>query len=153
MAYEPKTWQCGEVVSAEALNHIEQGIADASSGGGTEDRTTVALRYLEESGHYQGFYRADIESEGDPSNHPYSYEELVELYSKHDIIVFYRWSQSVAVSLEFKKGNPSFGLLDSFTARPIEFDSTGRVTGFTVNYYSDGTYEESNLFSIETANS
>ena len=30
MAYEPKTWQCGEVVSADALNHIEQGIADGA---------------------------------------------------------------------------------------------------------------------------
>lgn len=34
MAYEPKTWECGETITAEALNHIEQGIAN--SGGGTE---------------------------------------------------------------------------------------------------------------------
>lgn len=33
MAYEPKTWECGDVVTADALNHIEQGIAE--SGGGT----------------------------------------------------------------------------------------------------------------------
>lgn len=32
MAYEPKTWVCGETITAEALNHIEQGIAS----GGTE---------------------------------------------------------------------------------------------------------------------
>ena len=31
MAYEPKTWECGETITAEALNHMEQGIA---SGGG-----------------------------------------------------------------------------------------------------------------------
>lgn len=30
MAYEPKTWECGDVVSADALNHMEQGIADAN---------------------------------------------------------------------------------------------------------------------------
>lgn len=30
MAYEPKTWECGEVVTADALNKIEQGIADAN---------------------------------------------------------------------------------------------------------------------------
>lgn len=37
MAYEPKTWQCGEVVTANDLNHIERGIAEASEGeGGTE---------------------------------------------------------------------------------------------------------------------
>lgn len=29
MAYEPKTWECGDVVTADALNNIEQGIADA----------------------------------------------------------------------------------------------------------------------------
>lgn len=33
MSYEPKTWECGETITADALNHIEQGIAD--SGGGT----------------------------------------------------------------------------------------------------------------------
>ena len=34
MAYTPKTWECGETITADALNHIEQGIAEASSGGG-----------------------------------------------------------------------------------------------------------------------
>ena len=33
MAYEPKTWQCGEVVTANDLNRIERGIAEASGGG------------------------------------------------------------------------------------------------------------------------
>lgn len=33
MAYEPKTWECGDVVSADALNHMEQGIANAGGGG------------------------------------------------------------------------------------------------------------------------
>lgn len=42
MAYEPKEWACGEVVTAEALNNIEQGIAEASSGGGT---SLVTNRY------------------------------------------------------------------------------------------------------------
>lgn len=27
MSYEPKTWECGETITAEALNHMEQGIA------------------------------------------------------------------------------------------------------------------------------
>ena len=35
MAYTPKTWECGETITADDLNHIEQGIAEASSGGGT----------------------------------------------------------------------------------------------------------------------
>lgn len=33
MAYEKQTWECGETITAEKLNHIEDGIADASSGG------------------------------------------------------------------------------------------------------------------------
>lgn len=34
MAYEKQTWECGETITVEKLNHIENGIADASSGGG-----------------------------------------------------------------------------------------------------------------------
>lgn len=34
MAYEKQTWECGETITAEKLNHIEDGIASASSGGG-----------------------------------------------------------------------------------------------------------------------
>lgn len=42
MAYEPKEWQCGETITADDLNHLEQGVLEASSGGtGTE---TVMLR-------------------------------------------------------------------------------------------------------------
>ena len=33
MAYTPKTWACDETITADGLNHIEQGIAEASSGG------------------------------------------------------------------------------------------------------------------------
>ena len=28
MTYEPKNWQTGEIITADALNHIENGIAD-----------------------------------------------------------------------------------------------------------------------------
>lgn len=34
MAYEPKTWTCGETITADALNHMEQGIAQSGGGGG-----------------------------------------------------------------------------------------------------------------------
>ena len=32
MAYTPKTWVCGEVITAEDLNHLENGLANASGG-------------------------------------------------------------------------------------------------------------------------
>ena len=33
MAYEPKEWVCGETITADALNHLEQGVADCGGGG------------------------------------------------------------------------------------------------------------------------
>ena len=30
MSYIPKTWQCGDTITAEAMNHIEQGIANSN---------------------------------------------------------------------------------------------------------------------------
>lgn len=41
MAYEPKTWVCGETITAEALNHMEQGIANAGGGGTAVYEMTV----------------------------------------------------------------------------------------------------------------
>lgn len=44
MAYEPHTWVTKEKITAEKLNHMEQGIVDASTSsgsGGTEDPTGV----------------------------------------------------------------------------------------------------------------
>jgi len=34
MSYVKNTWQTGDVVTAEKLNHLEDGVASASSGGG-----------------------------------------------------------------------------------------------------------------------
>ena len=35
MAYVKQTWSCGDEISAEKLNHMEEGIESASIGGGT----------------------------------------------------------------------------------------------------------------------
>ncbi len=32
MSYTPKTWNCGDTITAEDLNHIEQGIANSEGG-------------------------------------------------------------------------------------------------------------------------
>ena len=34
MAYEKQNWNNGDVITAEKLNHIEDGIAEGGSGGG-----------------------------------------------------------------------------------------------------------------------
>ena len=47
MSYTPKQWQCGDTISAEELNRMEQGIVEAGQGGGdcgyecTESETTI----------------------------------------------------------------------------------------------------------------
>ena len=33
MAYAKNEWQCGDTITADLLNHMEQGIEDASGGG------------------------------------------------------------------------------------------------------------------------
>lgn len=43
MAYEPTTWQCGDTITAEKLNKMEQGIAE--SGGGKEIVTLNIVHY------------------------------------------------------------------------------------------------------------
>ena len=37
MSYEKKTWETGEVITANGLNHIEQGLADCYGDGGRFD--------------------------------------------------------------------------------------------------------------------
>ena len=44
--YEPYTWETGDVITAELLNHMEEGIAAASQGGGTgSDLFIVRVHY------------------------------------------------------------------------------------------------------------
>ena len=33
MAYTKQNWECGDLITADKMNHIEDGIEDASSGG------------------------------------------------------------------------------------------------------------------------
>ena len=32
MAYQPTNWQCGDTITAEKLNKLEQGVANAGGG-------------------------------------------------------------------------------------------------------------------------
>lgn len=58
MAYEPKTWECGDVVTADALNHIEQGIAE--SGGGTVEVSKIKIGTA--NGGFTNFKYADADT-------------------------------------------------------------------------------------------
>ena len=40
MAYQKQTWECGDAITAERLNHMEDGIASAEGSGSTPTITT-----------------------------------------------------------------------------------------------------------------
>lgn len=39
--YEPKNWKCGDTITADDLNHIEQGVANAGGGWSAINRQNV----------------------------------------------------------------------------------------------------------------
>lgn len=47
MAYEPKTWSCGETITADKLNYMEQGIANAGVLMVTESNLTLDKTWQE----------------------------------------------------------------------------------------------------------
>ena len=79
MSYEPKTWECGDTITAEALNHLEQGVANAG-GGGTEP---LILTYDYEA-HHLGATFGEIKDAvlaGTPVFFKYSPSETYDIYS------------------------------------------------------------------------
>ena len=62
MAYEKQTWECGDVISAEKMNHMEDGIANAGGGGdagyecveGTVTEFEGSVTPSDEGGNYIG---------------------------------------------------------------------------------------------------
>ena len=45
MAYEKQTWQCGETITADKLNHMEDGIEECCSGGGSAPLIVEVVEY------------------------------------------------------------------------------------------------------------
>ena len=43
MAYEPKTWVCGETITADGLNNIEEGVQEALEGSGGVEVSKIKL--------------------------------------------------------------------------------------------------------------
>lgn len=83
MAYTKQNWECGDLITADKMNHIEDGIEGASSGGGSlivtvTDRTATAEEcpgggYVEEYNHsWQEIY--DALASGTPCYYGYVYE-------------------------------------------------------------------------------
>ena len=94
MAYEPKTWECGEVVTDSDLNRIEQGIADAGSVMIVTSHYVNGVVTLDAT--IQELYDA-IEA-GIPVHYEFHYGEWTGTYSENSL------GQMVGV---FKYGNPA----------------------------------------------
>lgn len=41
MAYEPNVWKCGDTITADQLNRLEQAVAELSQGGGQGSETLI----------------------------------------------------------------------------------------------------------------
>lgn len=50
MAYTKQNWECGDLITADKMNHIEDGIEEAGSGGGTTDYYLIEFDYDPEVG-------------------------------------------------------------------------------------------------------
>lgn len=71
MAYERQTWACGDTITADKLNHIEEGLEECCSGGGTSSEPLVG--YVNRVGNSYTF--------------SLTYEELAEAYSQGRTII------------------------------------------------------------------
>jgi len=84
MAYEKQTWQCGEAITADKLNHMEDGIANSGGGGAvyrmTVERTDVAIATLEAS------FNDLVASNGGVAHYS---ENGIELYTAVNMWGFY----------------------------------------------------------------
>ena len=146
MAYEPKTWECGEIITADDLNHIEQGIkatedilpsvdsedngkvltvvngewdkAEPSGGGG--GAVTVVPFFSD--GYESGFLKGN-----DITAYPrefYTYDELLALYENGTVLSFFAYGggfSRLTARVDFVAGNPSFGVLDSLKVELLQF--------------------------------
>ena len=82
MAYTPKTWQCDDTITADELNRMEQGIAEASqSGGGTEDFFIVHMTYESEEAEAPTFDK--------------TYTEIKNAYDSGKIVLAYNQSWGI----------------------------------------------------------
>lgn len=102
MAYEKQTWTTGEVITAEKLNHMEDGIADAGGGGsamfyvGTSDPdlTTLDKTFAEIKAAYNSGQLIALRHEqwGDNlTGYNMDYLSEITLVNEHDTGYFVRF--------------------------------------------------------------
>ena len=123
MAYERQTWECGETITAEKLNHMEEGISSAS-GGGTPLLATITIgEELELSidKTYEEMVNALIN--GNPINvvlrRVTLYGEEVETIDQSNLLYAYYNAPDNEVSFDFEVAGQTASVL---------FDSNGNLS-------------------------
>lgn len=133
MAYEPKTWTCGETITADALNHIEDGIANAS---GYECTETARVAY-------DGQFTADTPYTSSYCNNQLAYDG--EFGSTDSLSVTFEGTKYTAPKQDFLGyayyGAPySYGVIQDWSEYPfcLMWDSSTNAMRAIVQ--QQGTY-------------
>ena len=130
MAYTPKTWQCDDTITADELNRMEQGIAEASQGGG--DTLVVRVDHTDDSSFPNVNFIYDK-----------TWREVYNAITNGDVVVFptnnpkARQRQHIAVGVS---GDEEQGL---YTVICLGVDSQGSVSTMTVYACSADGYLQS----------
>lgn len=129
MAYEKQTWKCGDIVSAEKLNHIEDGIEECCSDKGYECTETTTL-LTEES--------VTTEQSGRFVRGPLSYSQLI---NADTIRVTFDGIEYVCSNVAEEDGG-IYGAGDGWTTYPFVLDSNSTPLGTGTMLYTEtaGTY-------------
>ena len=111
MAYEKQNWTSGDVITAEKLNHIEDGIAN--SGGGSSTPNTL---FQNDSLYY---YDVELTQKVGKSNEYDNYEEASQAYADFIDLFVTNTPKIVKVSEDVVADNPGYRY--DLTGHDIEF--------------------------------
>lgn len=123
MAYTKQNWECGDLITADKMNHIEDGIEDASSGGGT---TKLTVNVTESN----GTFVMDK-----------TWQEISDAFPNVEVVFNMSGGvQQVGVSkVRYLSAIPSYKVtvtMQNIDSEPMEF-STSTSNGYPT--YSEGT--------------
>ena len=85
MSYEPKTWECGDIITAEDLNHMEQGIVN--SGGGN---ASLIIRLTGDEVVYHTSPNIEVSQTGEAYYTDKTLSEVSEAINDGRVCLFYR---------------------------------------------------------------
>ena len=91
MSYTPKTWQCGEKITAEALNRLEQSVASASGG------DTIIFTIEERPATAEECPNQEVQSSVYTYSH--SWQELHDALSQDKRVIYKRMSDEDGVMI------------------------------------------------------